>query len=72
MQDFRRDFTKEHLQELTPKERVEGLSPNQRLEGLSLEERLKGFSPQEIESYLKTIRRQAPVRKRKNGRSSSA
>jgi hypothetical protein len=27
MQDFRRDFTKEHLKELTPKERLEGLSP---------------------------------------------
>ena len=48
MEDFRRDYLKEHLEELSPEERLEGLSPEKRLEGLSVEgierflEKLKG------------------------------
>jgi len=47
MEDFRRDYAKEHLKDLTPDER---------LEGLSVEERLAGFSLEEIENYLKRCR----------------
>jgi hypothetical protein len=73
MQDFRRDYVKEHLKDLTPDERLEGLSPDERLEGLSPDERLeglspderlKGLSPEEIEKYLKR-RHNPPARKRK-------
>jgi len=48
MADFRRDYVKEHLKDLTPEER---------LEGLPLDERLKDVSPEDIEQYLR--RRQA-------------
>ena len=47
MEDFRRDFAKDHLKDLTPKERVEGLSSEQLLQLLPIEERLKGLSPDE-------------------------
>jgi hypothetical protein len=47
MEDFRRDYVKEHLKDLTTEERLEGLSP---------EERLEGMSPEEIENYLKRLR----------------
>lgn len=56
MEDFRRDFTKQNLKELTPEERLRGLSP---------EERLRGLSPQEIESYLKRIKGNMSSGKRK-------
>lgn len=56
MEDFRRDYVREHLKELTPKERLEGLSP---------EERLKGLSPKVIEGILKKMKaeRKTPPRK---------
>jgi hypothetical protein len=56
-EDFRRDFAKEHLHELTLEERLEGLSPEERLKGLSAKEiarrlepseRLAGLKPSEI------------------------
>jgi hypothetical protein len=46
IEDFRRDYVKEHLKDLTPEERLEGLSPEKRLEGLSPEKRLEGLSPE--------------------------
>ena len=56
MQDFRRDYAKEHLKDLTYEER---------LEGVPLEERLHGVPPKEIEKYLQ--RRKKPGSpKRKN------
>jgi len=44
MQDFQRDYVKNHL---------EVLSPDDRLKGLSLSDRLKGISFEEIQQYLK-------------------
>src|SRR5207302_992827 len=52
MEDFRRDFTKEHLHELTPEDRLAGLPPEQRVAGLSPEQRLAGLSPEEIAALL--------------------
>jgi hypothetical protein len=65
MEDFRRDFIKEHRKELLeamtpeerlkglpPEERLKGLPPEERLKGLPPEERLKGLSAEEIEAYL--------------------
>ena len=65
MEDFRRDYVKEHLKDLTPEEIREalspeellrGLSPEERLRGLSPEERLKGLSPEEIAALLKRFK----------------
>src|SRR5205085_8952059 len=65
MQDFRHDFAKEHLKDLTPQERLEGLSADERLEGLPPDERLKGLSAEDIEKYLKRLRQHPPAHKRK-------
>jgi hypothetical protein len=37
MEDFKRDYVKEHLKKLTPVERLEGLSPKVLLKSLSPE-----------------------------------
>jgi hypothetical protein len=60
MADFRRDYVKEHLQELSPEER---------LEGLSLEERLKGLSVGEIEECLRRRLAESPPAPAEAGRS---
>ena len=64
MEDFRRQYAKEHFAELTPEERREildqlpaekrlaGLPPEQRLAGLPLEQRLAGLSDEQIRQYL--------------------
>jgi hypothetical protein len=51
MADFVRDFTKEHLKDLTPEERVAGLSP---------EERVAGLSPEEKAALLKRLQGELP------------
>jgi hypothetical protein len=57
MADFRRDYVKEHLKDLTPEERLEGLPP---------EERLKGLSAEEIERYLKRLKAKRSTRRRRS------
>jgi hypothetical protein len=44
MEDFRRDYVKEHVDRLTPEER---------LAGLSAEEILRRLPPEAIESFMK-------------------
>jgi hypothetical protein len=65
MEDFRRDYVREHIEDLTaeerlrglpPEERLKGLPPEERLKGLSPEERLKGLSPEEIAALLKRFK----------------
>jgi hypothetical protein len=77
MEDYKRDYIKEHLARLTPQEREEilralpaeerlaGLPPEERLAGMPLEERLAGLSAKQIRQYLDrlTARRPAPARK---------
>jgi hypothetical protein len=53
MQDFQRDYVKNHLEVLSPDDRLKGLSPDDRLKGLSLSDRLKGISFEDIQQYLK-------------------
>ena len=65
MQDFRRDFVKEHLKDLTFEERLQGLTFEQLLHGLTLEERLQGVPLKEIEKYLRGLKKPSS-RKRKN------
>jgi hypothetical protein len=48
IEDFRLDVAREQLKNLTPEERIKGLPAEKRLEGLSVEE---------IESYLRKIKR---------------
>ena len=57
MEDFERDFTREHLHLLSSEERLKGLPPEERLKGLPPEERLKGLSPEMIEAYLSILKR---------------
>ncbi len=64
MQDFRRDYVKEHLKDLTFEERLHGLTFHERLQGLTLEERLRGVQLKEIEDYLQRLKkRTSPKRK---------
>jgi hypothetical protein len=55
MEDFRRDFMKKHLPQLSPEEQrevLESLPPETRLAGLPPETRLAGLSPEQIRRYL--------------------
>jgi hypothetical protein len=69
MEDFRREYIRDHLKELTPQERLQGLSPEEVLKAFSPEERLRGLPPDQIESYLKHHKKQATPRKRKRKKS---
>jgi len=53
-QDYYRDFTKENLDLLTTEERLKGLPPRVLLQRLSADE---------IEAYLKKLRKKKPKRK---------
>ena len=62
MADFRRDFVKEHLQDLTLEERFKGVSPEEVLKVISPEEVLKhpedvlkGLSPKDKATLLKLL-----------------
>jgi hypothetical protein len=68
MEDFQRDYIKEHIDVLTPEEilqrfspedRLKGLSPEEILKRFSLDDRLKGISLEEIQQYLKKFRDQS-------------
>jgi hypothetical protein len=65
MEDFRRDYVKEHLKDLTLDERLEGLSPKELVKRLSPDDRLRGLSPDQIENYLRRRKQQRPSPKRK-------
>jgi hypothetical protein len=71
MQDFRRDFVKEHFPELTPEEQrevLEALPPEKQqevLEALPPERRLAGMSAEEIQQYLDRLTAGRPARPRK-------
>jgi len=57
MDDFNRDFTRDHLHLLRPEELLKDLPTEERLKGLPPEERLKGLSPEIIETYLSQLRK---------------
>lgn len=63
IEDFRRDYTKEHFVELPANDQVEVLQK------LSPETRLAGLTEEQIRQYLEQISRRAPKqRRRKPGR----
>ena len=59
--DYYKDFTKRHLDRLTTEERLKGLPVEERLKGLPPKALLQRLSAEEIEAYLKKLRK----RKRK-------
>lgn len=68
MEDFKRDFIKEHLLKLTPEERedvLQSLPLEQRLAGLSAEQILKGLSAEQIRQYLEELTASRPAQSRK-------
>ena len=55
MEEFKRDYFKEHFTKLTPEEQQEildSLPPEKRLAGLPPQDRLAGLSPEQIRHYL--------------------
>ena len=68
MEDFQRQFIKDHLPKLTPKERKEVLQmlpAEERLAGLPAEERLAGLSAEQIRQYLDRLSAGRPASPRK-------
>jgi hypothetical protein len=80
MEDFRRQFVKEHFAQLTPEEQrealellspeqrrevLEALPPEERLAGLPPEERLAGLSAEQIQQYLDRLKTERPAAARK-------
>jgi hypothetical protein len=71
MEDFNRQYIKEHFAQLTPEERKEALQklpPEERmevLEALPPEERLAGLSTEQIRRYLDRLSAQRPTAARK-------
>jgi hypothetical protein len=59
MEDFKRDYIKDHLLRLTPQERREAL------ESLSPEERLAGLTAEQIRQYLDRLSAKHPPMRRK-------
>ncbi|HEX5273509.1 MAG TPA: hypothetical protein VFW33_23600 [Gemmataceae bacterium] len=74
MEDFQRQYAKEHFHRLTPKEQGEALellSPEQRaevLQALPPEERLAGLSAEQIRQYLDQLTAGRPATPRKSRR----
>jgi len=68
MEDFNKQYIKEHFPQLTSEERKEVLKklpPEERLAGLPQEQRLAGMSPEEIQRYLDQLTAKQPASKRK-------
>ena len=59
MEDFVRDYIKEHLPKLTPEEQEEVL------QSLPLEKRLAGLSAEQIRQYLDRLNKRRPTEPRK-------
>jgi hypothetical protein len=71
MEDFQRDFVKEHFARLTPEEQAEvlrALPPEQRLAGLPPEQRLAGLTAEQIREYLDRLTAGPPAAPRKRRR----
>jgi hypothetical protein len=69
MEDFNRQYAKEHFKKLTPEERreaLESLTPKQRRE--ALESLLSGWSAEQLREYLDQLAAGRPEQKRKSRR----
>jgi len=65
MEDFRKEYRQELMDEATPEERLRGLTPDQILPLLTLDQRLQGLSRDEIEEYLRKHKSKPAATKRK-------
>lgn len=71
MQDFIRDYVKEHFAKLTPQEREEAMralpaeEQQQLFQSLSPEQRLAGLSAEQIQKYLNELTAHRPAKPRK-------
>ena len=67
MEDFQRQFVKEHFAKLTPEERedvIKSLPPEERedvIKSLPPEERLAGLTEEQIRQYLNRLSAERPV-----------
>jgi hypothetical protein len=52
MEDFRRDYVKDYLKDLTPQERLKDLTPEELLSAVPVEKRVAGLSPEELLAAL--------------------
>jgi hypothetical protein len=83
MEDFQREYAREHFARLTPEEQREALArlsperrrevllslpPEERLAGLPLEQRLAGLSAEQIRQYLERLTADPPAEPRKSRR----
>lgn len=59
MEDFRRDYVRDHLGVLSPDDRLRGLSPDEVLKRFSFDEVLSKFSVEEIRQYLEKKREES-------------
>lgn len=57
MEDFQKDYVREHLNVLSPDEILKRYSPDERLSGLASDEVLKHYSPDEIQRYLEKLQK---------------
>ena len=67
MEDFKRQYVKEHFAQLTPEEQQEvlqALPPEKRLAGLPLEARLAGLPPEQVRQYLDHLTAGRPARRK--------
>jgi hypothetical protein len=60
MEDFRRDYVKEHLQDLTLEERLAGLTLEQLLARVSPEQLLAALSPEAKEALRQQLHGEEP------------
>jgi hypothetical protein len=68
MEDFQRQFVKEHFSKLTlddQEQLLQALPPEKRLAGLSAEKRLAGLSAEQIRQYLDRLSAEHPAAHRK-------
>jgi hypothetical protein len=55
MEDFQKDYIKEHIDVISTEDRLKGLSAEEILKRFSADDRLKGISIEKIQQYLKKI-----------------
>ena len=53
MDDFQKDYVREHLNLLSPDDRLKGIFPDEVLKRYTPEDRLKGLSPEDRLKYLR-------------------
>ncbi len=58
MEDFTKDYMKEHLHVLDVHDRLQGMAASDRLKGMAASDRLQGMSAKDIKAYLASIEKE--------------